>query len=64
MLSEAYLQPVEFPSSFNGRNKENDEVGMVDYTNFWYSPSRLAIPKSDLTATISAEKEEKQRFNI
>ena len=63
-MSEAYLQPVEFPSSFNGRNTENDEVGMVNYTNIWYSPSRLSYTKSDLTATISAGKEEKQRFNI
>ena len=37
---------------------------MVDYAKFWYSPSQLTIPNSGLTATITAGKEEKQRFNI
>ena len=32
---------------------------MVNYANFQESPSRLTIPQSDLTATISAEKEER-----
>ena len=64
LLSDAWLQLAGFPSSLNAQGIENEETEMVDYAKFWYSPSQLTIPNSGLTATITAGKEEKQRFNI